>query len=348
MTIKRYVSSETGVFILLWLIYMLLPYVVVPDRYGYSLGFRELIIKTSYLLPVLLNNLVLIPRFLYKSRYWVYGILLLLTIFGTGLFEELVLENIFFPSTRGSRMSLGSVQNAAFKIGFVFGLFSSFKLMWDYQKKQKQVGELEKEKVASELKFLKSQVNPHVLFNNLNNIYAYALEKSEKVPEMLLKLSEIMRYMLVDGSEHQVPLRKELDYLENFIDLQKLRLEDRGQVQFNVQGDPGSHRIAPLLLVSFVENSFKHSMRTEVDNINIDIFIVIEGGELTFKARNSYARAKDQQRTTQTGIGLKNVRKRLQLIYPEQHTLSIDHTNNEFVVYLTLNLAQHELEVLDH
>lgn len=334
-------------FILLWLVYMLLPYLVVPDRYGYSLGYQELVIKTSYLLAVLFNNLVLIPRFLYNGRYWTYGTLLLVTIFGTGLFEEIVLENIFFASTRRSNLSMGSLQNAAFKIGFVFALFSSFKLMWDYQKKQKQVSELEKEKVESELKFLKSQINPHVLFNNLNNIYAYALEKSEKVPDMLLKLSEIMRYMLVDATETMVPLRKELTYLQNFIDLQKIRLEDRGQVQFNVKGDPGDHRIAPLLLVSFVENSFKHSMKTEVDNIDIDIFIVIENQELTFKARNSYSRSREEE-TPETGIGLKNVRKRLQLIYPGQHSLSIDRSENEFTVYLTLNLAQNELEVLDH
>ncbi len=346
--IPRLLSTETSVFVLLWLIYLLLPYVVLPDRYGYSLGWAELVIKSTYLLPVLFNSVVLIPRLLYKSRYWIYALLLLIIVFSTGFFEELVLENIFYPDTRGDDLSLGGVQHAASKIGFVVGLFSSFKLLWDYQNKQKQVSELEREKVESELKFLKSQINPHVLFNNLNNIYSYALEKSEKVPEMLLKLSEIMRYMLKDGTEPLVPLRKELNYLENFVDLQKLRLEGRGQVHFQIEGDPGEYKIAPLLLVSFVENSFKHSMKTEVDNIIIDICIGIKNDELTFKARNSYSGAHNTDSHDGTGIGLKNVQKRLRLIYENRHTLSINRLKDHFVVQLTLNLSVDESEVLSY
>lgn len=346
--IPNSLSNEAGVFILLWLIYILLPYVVVPDRYSYSLGLPELALKTAYLLPVLLNNIVLIPKLLYKSRYWLYAFLLLFIVSATGLFEELVLENIFYPTTRGGDLSFGGVQSAAFKIGFVLGLFSSFKLLWDYQKKQKQVSELEKEKAESELKFLKSQVNPHVLFNNLNNIYSYALEKSEKVPEMLLKLSESMRYMLKDGTKSMVPLKKEIKYLENFIELQKLRLEGRGNVEFSVQGDPGNHKIAPLLLVSFVENSFKHSMKTEED-IFIDILIVIEEEELTFVARNNYSDIKNRDIERETGgIGLQNVKKRLKLIYEDQYRLSIDRTGEEFCVHLTLNLEVDEPEMLSY
>lgn len=333
---------------MLWLIYLILPYVVVPDRFGYSLGLPELVIKFTYLLPVLLNNVIFIPRLLYKSRYWAYSFLLLFFVFATGLLEELVLENIFYPTTRGGELSLGGVQNAAFKIGFVLGLFSSFKLLWDYQKKQKQVSELEKEKVESELKFLKSQVNPHVLFNNLNNIYSYALEKSEKVPEMLLKLSEVMRYMLKDGTETMVPLQKEIKYLRNFIELQKLRLEGRGEVGFSVQGDPGEHKIAPLLLVSFVENSFKHSMKIE-DDIYINILIIIDDGELTFVARNNYSEIDNSELEKEaSGIGLQNVKKRLQLIYEDEHTLSIEQSSGEFCVHLTLNLVVDEPEVLSY
>lgn len=328
---------------------MLLPYLVVPDRYEYSMGLPELVIKTSYLLPVLLNNLVLIPRLLYKSRYWIYFSLTLIVILATGILEEFVFENIFYPTTRGGDFSFHAVRNAATKIGFVIVLFSSFKLLWDFQIKQKQVSELEKEKVESELKFLKSQINPHVLFNNLNNIYSYALEKSEKVPEMLLKLSEIMRYMLKDGTQPLVPLRKELVYLENFIDLQKLRMEGRGNVRFEVKGDPKDHKIAPLLLVSFVENSFKHSMKTAVDDIYIDIQITIKANKLTFDAKNSYAEIDATENLRETGgIGLQNVKKRLQLIYNGQHTLSINHTNDYFFVHLTLNLNVDEPEMLNY
>ncbi len=211
------------------------------------------------------------------------------------------------------------------------------------------MSELEKEKVESELKFLKSQINPHVLFNNLNNIYSYALEKSEKVPEMLLKLSEIMRYMLKDGTEPLVPLRKELSYLQNFVDLQKLRLEGRGDVQFTVEGDPKDHKIAPLLLVSFVENSFKHSMQAAVDDIYIDILVRIREDELTFEAKNNYSEFKASEMEPDTGgIGLQNVKKRLQLIYNGQHALSINQTDDFFFVHLTLNLNIDEPEMLNY
>lgn len=349
---NKFLSLEIQLSLLLWVVYLVIPYLVVPERYGYSLAPSELLIKTTYLAFALFSNFVLIPRLLHKSKYTYFALAIAGLILFGALLEEMLLENILFPDTRGGDLSFRSLQWSASKIGFVLILFSTFKLIWDYQKKQTQLAELEKEKIASELKFLKSQINPHVLFNNLNNIYSYALEKSEKVPEMLLKLSDIMRYMLNDEDSQFVKLEKEIRYLEDFIELQKLRLEERGSVSMTVTGSPENYRIAPLLLVAFVENSFKHSMQSEVDNIEIDITITIKNGTLIFASKNTYSEdggpSLNNRNGRETGIGLQNVKKRLQLIYKDKHNLEISKQDKFFVVQLSLDLSVNEPEVLNH
>lgn len=345
-------SLEVRLTLLLWVVYLVIPYLVVPERYGYSLAPSELAIKVSYLLLALFNNFVLIPRFLHKSRYALFAGLVLLLIVTGAFIEETILEYLFFPDTRGAQLTLTGLQWSASKVGFLLILFSTFKLIWDYQRKQKQMNELEKEKIESELKFLKSQINPHVLFNNLNNIYSYALEKSDKVPNMLLKLSEIMRYMLNEGENQFVSLEKEINYLEDFIELQKLRLEERGDVILKVEGHPESYKIAPLLLVAFVENSFKHSMRSEVDDIEISFHLKVQEGVLYFESKNTFSESDGPDpigtNERETGIGLKNVQKRLQLIYEGKHDLHISKKENYFIVRLTLDLKVDEPEMLNH
>lgn len=349
---SKILSLEVQLTLLLWVVYLVIPYLVVPERYQYSLAPSELLIKTSYLVLALFNNFVLIPRFLHKSKYALFAVLVFATLVVGALFEEIILEYLFFPDTRGAQLTMRGVQWAFSKVGFVLILFSTFKLIWDYQRKQNQIAELEKEKIASELKFLKSQINPHVLFNNLNNIYSYALEKSDKVPEMLLKLSDIMRYMLNEEDSQFVSLEKEIRYLEDFVELQKLRLEERGNVSMQVTGNPRNYKIAPLLLVAFVENSFKHSMQSEVDNIEIHIGITIQNGTLNFVSRNTFSEGDgpsiNNHHRRDTSIGLQNVKKRLKLIYKDKHELDISKEDNFFIVQLSLDLTVNEPEMPDH
>ncbi|MDZ7716440.1 MAG: histidine kinase [Balneolaceae bacterium] len=356
MTTKQqpllFFNLEVKLTILLWIVYLFLPYLTVPERYGYNLTLSEFAIKASYLFLVLLNNFILIPRFLHKSKYVLYSVLILVTVASGAIFEEVALEYLFFPDTRGAELTIRGLQWSAYKVGFVLIIFSTFKLIWDYQQKQKQINELEKEKIESELKFLKSQINPHVLFNNLNTIYSYSLEKSEKVPDMLLKLSEIMRYMLNEGESQFVSLEKEISYLKDFIELQKLRLEERGEVSLEIDGNPQNYKIAPLLLVAFVENSFKHSMRSEVDDIYIGFSLKIKDGRLYFESKNTFSESDGPDpigtNERETGIGLKNVRKRLQLLYEGKHDLEISKDENYFHVKLNLDLTVHEPEMLNH
>ena len=155
--------------------------------------------------------------------------------------------------------------------------------------KQKEVDKLEDAVKESQLQYLKSQINPHFLFNNMNNIYAYALEGSEKTPEIILELSGLLRYMLYECKEKFVPLEKEVEHLRKFVNLYRLQIEDRGKVEFSIEGLIKNHRIAPLILIVFVENAFKHSQSSQSNDIEIDIKVKIsDDDKLYFQCSNSY------------------------------------------------------------
>ncbi|WP_257669498.1 sensor histidine kinase [Parapedobacter tibetensis] len=224
---------------------------------------------------------------------------------------------------------------AALITGLFFMLLSSaiYTISSDF-KNREQRKSLENEKLNAELAFLKSQINPHFLFNSLNNIYSLAYQKSEKTPEAILKLSEIMRYMLYESNEEAVLLEEEINYLQNYIELQKLRFKEKIYVDFHVEIDETNHRIMPLLLISFLENAFKHGVSTDA-NKPIRIDIKVQDGRLHFKAEN----AKSQVNKDQTkGVGLTNLKRRLQLGYPDKHTINIVESDNyysgELFIYL--------------
>lgn len=330
--------NEVSVFIYLWIIYLFLPELLNLENRRMELDLEEVVLTAFYFILATVNNFALMPRYLSRGRHLRYlaVVLGLLVLFSIG--EESVLEWLL-ENERHIDLSMRGTSHAFLRMGTILIIFGSYKLIWDHQERLQQMSALEKERVESELKFLKSQLNPHVMFNHLNSIYYYTLEKSEKAPQMILKLSEIMRYMLYEANEKFVPLQKELDYIANYIDLEKIRLEDRGEVRFDVEGEADDLQIAPLLLISFIENSFKHSMRSQDDDIWIRIGIEIEGDWLEFRAENSWAPSREEEgRPEQEGIGLQNVRKRLELLYPDRHTLSISRSEELFLVQLKIKL----------
>src|SRR5690606_30998941 len=218
-------------------------------------------------------------------------------------------------------------------------ILSGFKFGWDALRKQEQIDELEGVIQESELQFLRSQINPHFLFNNLNNLYSYALQNSPKTPEIILEMSGVLRYMLYESKEQFVPLRKELEQLDNFIMLYRLQIEDRGRVRFNVEKIEEEYRIAPLILIVFVENAFKHSQSGQSSNIEIDISVEMKGDHLEFHCKNNYEEVQHLD-TVAGGIGLKNVQKRLELLYPNKHQLSIQDRKNSYEVHMGLELEK--------
>jgi two-component system LytT family sensor kinase len=218
--------------------------------------------------------------------------------------------------------------------GFFIFLGTVYKFTVDWFFNEKEKSELEKQSLTAELAFLKSQINPHFLFNSLNNIYSLAYQKSDQTPNAVLKLSEIMRYMLYESNDSSVALEKEINYLKSYIELQKLRFKGDAHVILEVEGQVDHQNIVPLILISFVENAFKHGIATDKNNpiyINISVF----EDKLLFTLRN----LKNKQNKDQTGgIGMVNVKRRLDLTYPNQYKLTIENKEDEYFCELYLNL----------
>lgn len=289
-----------------------------------------------------IHYFVVNPLLISTGRYWralgYMTIVLVVSIvvkYGIALYyDDVILQ---YRDSDGQRQILTSVQytTAALISGLFFMLLSTavYVISSNFKTREDRKS-LETEKLNAELAFLRSQINPHFLFNSLNNIYSLAYKKSEKTPEAILKLSEIMRYMLYESNEDLVLLEEEINYLENYIELQKLRFKEKVYVDLHVDIDEEGLRIMPLLLISFLENAFKHGVSTdELKPIRIDIGV--QKRRLHFKAEN----AKNQVNKDQTrGVGLTNLKRRLQLGYPDRHTINIveseHYYTSELFIYL--------------
>ncbi|MGI8635564.1 MAG: sensor histidine kinase, partial [Segetibacter sp.] len=194
--------------------------------------------------------------------------------------------------------------------------------------------EIENEKLATELSFLKSQINPHFLFNTLNNIYSLALVKSEATADAVLKLSSIMRYVLSETKHDTVPLDKEIQFIKHYIELQKVRLTDKVTIEFNVQGETEGKQIAPLLLIPCVENTLKYGVSTK-EKSRLFFEIKTDANTIYFTAINDMI-SYDKGSENNTGIGIRNTERRLELLYPGKHRLDVHQENKQFIVNLTL------------
>lgn len=281
------------------------------------------------------------PLFIGDTRYKraiVYMVVLLvgsvIVKYGVALsFEEVLLR---YGDNNENKLSVGAYMGSAAMTSLLFMLASSGVYLVSINVKNRQLRKnLEQEKFAAELAFLKSQINPHFLFNSLNNIYSLAYKKSDRTAEAILKLSEMMRYMLDGGNGDRVPLRDELDYLQNYIDLQRLRSGDGVYIDMKVSIDRDDYEIMPLLLITFLENAFKHGVFTDEEK-PVKILIVAGSGRLHVKVENT--KSHDNKDKT-SGIGLTNLRRRLQLGYPEKHTFDVTDSENYYTSELFLYIA---------
>ncbi len=290
----------------------------------------------NYALGAFIINYILLPKLFYKKKY-LYFLLSVIVVITTIIYvEEFVLEKIYYPKTRGTKF-LGIIYSLL-DVMPVITILTGFKFGWDASNKQLQVEALQSSVKESELQYLKSQINPHFLFNNLNNLYSYAIEQSPKTPSIILELSSVLRYMLYDCKEDYVSLSKEIEHLRNFTKLNELQIEERGQVNFITENLQPDYRIAPLILTVFVENAFKHSTASQSDNIKIDISIKVNGnGILKFVCTNTYHKMGNTESLSK-GIGLKNVKKRLGILYPNAHEIDINDKNEIYKVSLKMQL----------
>lgn len=219
----------------------------------------------------------------------------------------------------------------------VFGLSIAYFFLKEWSRTEKMRSQLEAVQLDTEVKFLKSQVNPHFLFNTLNNLFSMAQGKgNEELADGISKLSGMMRYMIYESNEENVPLKKEIDYLENCILLNKLRYaDDEVKVIFNYPAQTEGILVAPMLFIPFVENAFKHGVRIGHTS-EIDIAISVTGKQLLFSCENVAYEVKKMEE--KSGIGLENVKRRLELLYPGKHSLEIQNIDDKFLVGLKIDL----------
>jgi two-component system sensor histidine kinase AlgZ len=216
------------------------------------------------------------------------------------------------------------------------GMLRFAKDWFEFEARKKEV---ENERLTAELNFLKAQINPHFLFNTLNNLYYLAYSKSDNTTEVIAKLSQMMRYMIYESNHSEVLLSKELDYMQSYISLERLRLNNQIPIKFDVEGNPETLKIAPLILIPFLENAFKHGVSGNDPNAWVSLSIKLNGKECIYTVENSKIHSVNSDTGERSGIGLQNVKRRLELSYPGQYQLNINDQPNQFSIQLKLTLS---------
>lgn len=297
------------------------------------------------MLVAYVNMYILIPRFFHLKKYLAYigGSLLLLfiaSVLSRTLAEKLV-EPVFFPSETYEEDVF--VWYMLFKgmLWFLSPVLLLTLVIQVFKKSYEQertAQETAREKLNAELNFLKGQIHPHFLFNTLNNLYSLTLQQSPVAPQIVLKLSELISYMLYDSQSPEVTLAQEIKHICNYVELEKLRYGRRLDVSINVSGEVNTQRIAPLLLIPFVENAFKHGVSNETDTVWVTISIRIKTGWLNVLVENSCSanEVSHESKNFNQGIGLQNVMRRLHLLYPGSHQLELTRDEERFLADLKL------------
>ena len=284
------------------------------------------------------NFYVLIPRLLRAKKYIVYGAAILISIVIAG-FVDLFIKNMYVRLGY-SMFGITAIFNVANLAGamaarfYLLGLTTGIKLAKDWVENLQLQKEREKIYLETELNFLKTQIHPHFFFNTLNNLYSLALNNSSQTPGVILKLSDLMSYMLYESNVPKISLEKEINYLHNYLDLEKLRFGSRLMISFEIEGHIENVQIPPMILILFVENCFKHGLKDHIDHVQIDIWLKVENGYLFFTIKNPVSAHIGA--TGISGIGLKNVKRRLELLFKSNYQLDIVNDGKQYEVSLKM------------
>jgi hypothetical protein len=335
MRIVKYRYFNFVLHVLVWSIVLFFPYLVSDAANQYKIGplpgFYFTLSGIIHILIFYANAFFLYPQFLNRAYWWVYIVSAILLILFSVRAKFYILEWWFPHASQDTR------SHVLFPSVLIFIISVFYSIVVDKIRSEKLQKENEAMQLGMELKFLRSQISPHFLFNILTNFVSLARKKSDHLETSLLMLSGLMRYMLYDAGK-KISLQQEVEYLESYIALQKLRFGREVKIVFNiVLSQEETCNIEPMLLIPFVENAFKHGAGY-VDHPLIDINLVVREGVLVFQVKNKFDRETDTSKDDSSGIGLRNVRARLTLLYPARHDLVI-HTNESlFSINLTLKL----------
>lgn len=327
--------------------------------YGYPDGsYREELAFALRYLPfkMLVTYFTLyfvLPRYLLQKKYLRAFLFFVLAVTGGTLLQQTVdyaiLAPIFNPYWTETHYLFYPSKIFRTFLGMypVVTIAAFIKLAKLWYEKDRQTQELKQQKLEAELNFLKAQIHPHFLFNTLNNLYALTLKKSDDSPEVVMKLSELLHFMLYEGNAHSIPLEKELNLIDSYIELEKIRYNERLDIQFEKLGEFKSKEIPPMLLMPFVENAFKHGASVEAGDVKIQIDLKVKKYSLNFIVKNSKTEnSKSGEQDYKNGVGLKNVKRRLELLYNGYYTLDTKESETQYRVSLSLELdkLQGELE----
>ncbi|HKZ36674.1 MAG TPA: histidine kinase [Chryseolinea sp.] len=327
--------------VLFWvahIVFYALLYGSFQDTYPQTF-FEELIYLPGKMLFTYFVLYFLLPKFLLIGKYWSFFLWLVVSSFVIGIVQRYVAYTIDYPIYYPEALAdsffyfpkIVKMLAAIYPVTF-FAVAIKLLKFWYANQQAQQV--LTQEKLQAELRFLKTQIHPHFLFNTLNNLYALTLKRSERAPEMVLKLSELINYMLYECTGDEVPLTKEIKFIRNYGDIEKMRYGDKLDIDIRVSGDVNDRKIAPLVLLPFVENCFKHGASEELQQSWVKVTIDVQPHVTIIKVENNKATVNGIAK--KEGIGIQNVKRRLDLIYPGQHELKIINGQETFLVILAI------------
>lgn len=350
LNLERYVSETPRVnkHVLFWMIYVSF-FAILYGSFNEDY-LRQLQLQLLFLPEKMVATYVVIyflmPRLLLQGKYAKFFIWLVIVLLASGFIHwasALYIEKpIFYPDEDWGGVGLwyfGKIVKSVTYIYPVVAIAVVIKLFKRWFAYQQTAQHLKEEKLHAELKFLKAQIHPHFLFNTLNNLYALTLKKSESAPDVVLRLSDLLNYMLYECNATWVHLKKEVELLGNYIELEKIRYGSRLDIVYKIRGDLDDKMIAPMLILPFVENSFKHGVSEETHGAWVSIDITVANDEMVLKVDNSKSnfRSEDAQ-DYRAGIGLNNVKRRLELLYPNNHELKTIESDDTYLIVLKLNL----------
>jgi len=335
--------------IFFWICFLALPLLLGPN--SASNNPREIdrhfqwnmffVVFGLFNIPLFYFNTEFLLRKILKQRGVLVYIILLVISLSLMLWFHEELFKLFFPEMlkgggpRGNGFRRGTSLRIIFQLLFIVAIGISYRFLSDNMTDQEVKKEEENERLKSELSFLRSQISPHFMFNVLNSIVSLSRRKPEMVEPVVIKLSELMRYMIYETSDSKVSIDKEFSYLESYIELQRLRFGNDIKIDFKHKLSSSPSSIEPMLLIPFVENAFKHGVGM-VENPSIDIELNDDKKSLFFSVRNQVSKQNSEIKDESSGIGLANVRRRLELLYPDQHELKIDEKEDSYLVELTI------------
>ena len=324
-------------------------WIIIVTYFAWGFGLQtnpaRSIVNAAFFLPgffVMVYPLlyVLVPRYLLPRKFLSFFIGLFIVLVICMVYTQVVQLSLDDSKIfRGMTIAVGRNVLPFLHVG---GIALSIKLLLYWYIQKKLTLEAERQKTAAELQLLKAQLHPHFLFNTLNNLYAHTLEASPKSPEIVMKLSELLRFMIYESNTLKIPLAKEIKLLESYITLEEMRYGDRLDLSVTIKGDVEKYQIAPFLLLPFLENAFKHGTSKQLDQCWISLNISMEDSVMYFKLVNSVERGNGEEKVKIGGLGLLNVKRRLELLYKDKHRFETKRLEDVFVVDLEVNLEKLE------